>query len=88
VVGARQEKARARRDRAEPPDDQSLGTVGVQDRVALERQRVVGVVVVRVLADLDVRVTDQRLEEDDRCWPATGCSTVGSGAPVLLTAPV
>ena len=42
------------RERAVPADDQPLGAVRVQEGLLLEGERVVGIVVVGVVADLDL----------------------------------
>jgi hypothetical protein len=63
VVGAREQEPHAGRDRAIAADDRPLGPVGVQDRIALERQRVVRVVVIAVVPDLDLGVVQGRFEE-------------------------
>ena len=69
MVGARHQEPHARRDRAEAPDDQPLGAEPVQHRIALEVQRIVVAVVVRVLADLDRRALHQRPQEHHPLLP-------------------
>ena len=63
VIGAVHDEPHALAQRAELPDDQLLRPVVVQHVAGLERGRVVRVVVVGELADLDQRRGDQRLEQ-------------------------
>jgi prolyl-tRNA editing enzyme YbaK/EbsC (Cys-tRNA(Pro) deacylase) len=64
VIRARHEKTHARRDRTETADDEPFRPERVQHSIALKREGVaVFAVVVRVLADLDVRALHERPQE-------------------------
>jgi hypothetical protein len=65
VIGTGHYETNPGRQRTVAPDNQPLRTVGVEHVLPLEGSRVARVVIVGVIADLDVRRADDRLEEDD-----------------------